>query len=98
MHPSDAPRLDCSPSVRTVPAVTDPAHLAEARDLARNGQGRQARERSGVSLEELATAVGVSVVDVMAWELGEREPYGEAAVDYVRVVRGLTRQSRPDGA
>ncbi|HEV2797001.1 MAG TPA: helix-turn-helix domain-containing protein [Nocardioides sp.] len=78
--------------------MTDPAHLAEARDLARNGQGRRVRERSGVSLEELAAAVGVSVVDVMAWELGEREPDGAAAVDYVRVVRGLTRQTGLDGA
>ncbi len=70
----------------------DDAVLADARDLARSGQGRRARERSGVSLEELAAAVGVSVVELMAWELREREPAGAAAADYVRVVRGLSRQ------
>lgn len=70
----------------------DDATLADARGLVRSGQGRRARERAGVSLEELAAAVGVSVVELMAWELREREPEGAAAADYVRVVRRLSRQ------
>lgn len=83
--------------MRTVRAVTDDeAHLADARRLAWSGQGRRARERSGISLEELAAAVGVPVLELMAWELGERAPRGIAAVDYVRVVGGLSRdRDRP---
>lgn len=78
--------------MRTVRAVTDDeALLTDARRLAWSGRGRLARERSGISLEELAAAVGVPVLEHMAWELGEREPRGTAAVDYVRVVGGLSR-------
>ena len=72
--------------------MTDSAHVAEARELARNGQGRRARERSGVSLEELAAAVGIPVVDLMAWELGELEPDGAAAKDYLHMVRRLSHR------
>lgn len=72
--------------------MTDDALLAAARELARSGRGRRDRERSGVSLEELAAAVGVPVIDLMAWELGERHPDGAAAGDYVRVVRALSRR------
>ncbi|MCF6377912.1 helix-turn-helix domain-containing protein [Nocardioides KLBMP 9356] len=72
--------------------MTDDAFLADARELVRTGLGRRAREHSGVSLEEMAAAVGVSVVELMAWELGEREPRGDAARDYVRVLRGLSNR------
>lgn len=67
----------------------DDALLADARELARNGRGRRVREQSGVSLEELAAAVGVPVLDLMAWELGVRRPGGTAAADYLRVLRAL---------
>lgn len=69
----------------------DDALLAGARELTRHGRGRREREQHGVSLEELAAAVGVSVVELMAWELGEREPAGSEAADYLRVVRALGR-------
>jgi DNA-binding transcriptional regulator YiaG len=72
--------------------VTDDALLADAREFARNGEGRRVREKSGVSLEELAAAAGMSVVDLMAWELGDLEPHGVAAEDYVRVVRRLSQR------
>ena len=68
----------------------DDALLADARELARNGRGRRVREQSGVSLEELAAAVGVPVLDLMAWELGVRQPGGTAAADYLRVLRALS--------
>jgi len=69
----------------------DDALLAGARELTRHGRGRRERERYGVSLEELAAAVGVPVIELMAWELGEREPAGSEAADYLRVVRALAR-------
>jgi DNA-binding transcriptional regulator YiaG len=73
--------------------VIEDALLADAVDLVRTGRGRDLRERSGVTLEELAAAVGVPPVELMAWELGEREPRGPAAGDYVRVVRALSRRN-----
>lgn len=75
--------------------MTDDALLADARELVRTGRGRRTREQADVSLEELAAAVGVSVVELMAWELGEREPSGPAAVDYSRVIRALVERRDP---
>lgn len=63
------------------------ALIADARLLARTGQGRMARESADVSIEALAAAVGVPVLQLMSWELGEVEPDGEAACDWVRVLR-----------
>ena len=71
------------------------ALIADARLLARTGQGRRARTSSGVSIDELAAAVGVPVLQLMAWEGGELEPDGTAASDWVRVVRALSHHRGP---
>ena len=66
------------------------ALIADAQLLARSGQGRRVREAAGASVEAVAAAVGVPVLQLMSWELGELEPDGTAAADWVHVVRGLS--------
>ncbi|WP_167880601.1 helix-turn-helix domain-containing protein [Nocardioides guangzhouensis] len=60
-----------------------------ARELAETGEGRRIRERAGVTLGELAAAIGTSGPVLSRWEAGEAVPQGEAATDWARVVGGL---------
>lgn len=71
------------------------ALIADARLLARTGEGQRARELAGASVESVAAAVGVPVPQLVAWELGELEPDGTAAADWVHVVRGLFHHQDP---
>lgn len=69
----------------------DPVDLARVRRLVRSGAARAIRASAGVSLAELAGAVGPSVqpTTVWRWERGERMPRGELAVAYLAVLDRL---------
>ena len=63
--------------------------LADARRMAGSGEARALRLAAGLTLEEIAGAVGVTRQAVAAWETGERRPRGENARRYGEALRGL---------
>lgn len=70
--------------------------LADVRVAARNGEARRLRLAAGLSLREVAREVGVAVPTVLRWETGERQPRGNAALRYARLLEALkTRETDP---
>lgn len=63
--------------------------LAKARRLAESGEGAAARVAAGLSLSEVADAIGVSPSALWRWEHGERSPRGDRAVAWARLVAEL---------
>ena len=47
------------------------------------------REHAGVSIGEVAAAIGISGLTVRSWEQGAVLPEGTAGADWARVVTGL---------
>lgn len=73
--------------------------LAAANERARNGTARQIRKRAGVTLAEMAAAVGdVSESAVCRWETGSRHPRGKAAIRWAIILNELERASTPAAA
>jgi len=68
--------------------------LVRVRQMVASGQARMIREAAGLSLAELASAVGpgVSPTTVWRWEAGERQPRGDAAIAYGRLLVRLERE------
>lgn len=65
--------------------------LARIRELSRVGAVREARLRAGLSLSEIAGAVGVSPATIYRWETAQRRPSGAAALRYARLYRTLVK-------
>jgi DNA-binding transcriptional regulator YiaG len=68
--------------------------LAAARQHAATGTGRAIRKSAGLSMAEVAQAVGVSEPTVWRWEGGQHRPRGAAAVrwaDLLRQVKSATK-------
>lgn len=63
--------------------------LARIRELSRGGAVREARLRAGLSLSEVAVAVGVSPATIYRWETAQRRPGGAAALRYARLYQAL---------
>lgn len=73
----------------------DPAELVELtrlRAFLQTGAGREVRLRAGLSLREVADAVGTSDVTVLHWERGESVPRLPAALAYWRLLQQLRRR------
>lgn len=67
--------------------------LATARRHAATGHGYAIRIRAGVSLREMADAIGLSHAALWRWERGERVPRrGPAASTWARLIAELERQ------
>ena len=49
------------------------------------GATRKSRQAAGLSLAEVAVAVGVSPATILRWETGQRTPRGAAALRYARL-------------
>jgi DNA-binding transcriptional regulator YiaG len=49
------------------------------------------RQEAGLSLNEIARAVGCSHVAVQRWETGKRAPRGDAALRYGALLDALSR-------
>lgn len=62
--------------------------LARARQVIPT-DARRIRRAAGLSLEEVAGAVGVTAAAVSRWENGGRVPHGHAAVRYLRLLGSL---------
>ena len=69
--------------------ATDLIELRDLRRFLRTGQARRLRLRAGLSLQEVAGAVGASAPAVFRWEVAERVPRGERAVRYWRLLQSL---------
>jgi DNA-binding transcriptional regulator YiaG len=72
------------------------ALLQQARDrreLPGPPERRSLREAAGLSLQAVATAVGVTKQAVANWESGEHEPRGPHLAIYGDLLRGLRQQS-----
>jgi transcriptional regulator with XRE-family HTH domain len=71
--------------------------LARVRRLASSGEARRVRLAAGLSLYDLAGAVGVAAATVHRWERGESRPSGEAALRYGALLGAVARQVREAG-
>lgn len=67
--------------------------VTRVRELARAGRAREARQRAGLSLSEIAVAVGVSTATIYRWETAQRRPTGAPALRYARLCENLLSQA-----
>ena len=67
--------------------------LQRMRDMVHGGLVRAVRVNAGLSLREVAQAVGVTPSAVFYWEQGKNVPRGEPAIRYARVLLELEKAS-----
>lgn len=67
--------------------------LVATRRLLRDGVGKQIRLAAGLSVREMAAAVGCDVSALARWEAGDRVPRAVNAERYIGVLRNLLRAS-----
>jgi transcriptional regulator with XRE-family HTH domain len=72
--------------------VTDLPLLIRGRRLASDGRGRRLRERAGLSVSELAHALGVDVGTLSRWETGKAKPRPEAALRWATVCEAIEHE------
>ena len=72
--------------------------LARARHLASTGLGRRIRLAAGLSVTELAEAIGVPPATLWRWESGHSRPRADAARRWQAVVHELAQQVDPQMA
>lgn len=63
--------------------------LTRARRLARSGEAQALRLAAGLSLREVADAVGISHSNLWRWEAGQRAPRGAAAIAWAQLLDQL---------
>ena len=73
--------------------ATDVAEVMEVRALARSGEARTIREAAGLSIREVAAAVGVAPSTVWRWENGAVMPRWEDAQRYARLLQQLRERA-----
>lgn len=66
--------------------------VVRARRLASTGDAKRLREAAGLSLREVAEAVGVSHTALWRWEAGQRAPRGAAASAWALFLGELEKQ------
>jgi DNA-binding transcriptional regulator YiaG len=67
--------------------------LAKARQLAVSGEAQKIRDAAGLSLRDIAAAVGVSQTTVWRWERGAQAPHGPGATAWALLLRDLQEQA-----
>lgn len=67
--------------------------LATARRLSSSGEGRTLRTQAGLTLQEVATSVGVAISTLSRWENGQRSPRGEAAARWAQLLTDLKHEA-----
>jgi transcriptional regulator with XRE-family HTH domain len=71
---------------------TELQQLVRGRRLAREGRGRFLREAAGLSLRELAAAIGVDVATLSRWEHGSSRPRTRAAMRWVEACDAIEHE------
>ncbi|PKQ22322.1 MAG: hypothetical protein CVT65_13970 [Actinobacteria bacterium HGW-Actinobacteria-5] len=74
--------------------VNDLLMLTSARTFAATGDGLRRRQAAGLSLREVAAAVGISPTTLWRWEKGQRTPRGRAAIAWACLLDELGRKVR----
>ena len=72
--------------------VPDPVAIAKGRRLAASGAGRALRVAAGLSLRDLARALGTSPAVVSRWERGQRVPHADMAEQWVTLLGRLQKE------
>lgn len=71
----------------------DAVSLSQIRALARSGMAKSVRLAAGLSLQEVAEAIGAGGPSTIhRWENGDRRPHGEVAVRYLQLVDELIEE------
>jgi DNA-binding transcriptional regulator YiaG len=68
--------------------------LARVRALCASGAVRSIRVAARMSLGEVGRSLGVSPSTVLRWELGDRQPRGDAGVRYGALLDRLLQPGR----
>jgi DNA-binding XRE family transcriptional regulator len=84
---------DCGQYVVSYPWV-DIHEVMRMRRWAKTGVARQLRQEAGLSLAEMAQAVGASRSALHFWETGQRVPRPDNAARWAEVLEGLFQESR----
>jgi DNA-binding XRE family transcriptional regulator len=86
-------RIICYCSLHAYPTKVDEAVVvARGRQLAASGTARMIRESAGLSLADVAAAIGVSRQSVWAWEHGAKRPGPAAAIAYADLMQRLLEE------
>ncbi|MCU1591669.1 MAG: hypothetical protein JWP11_2925 [Frankiales bacterium] len=72
--------------------------LVRVRRLAKSGEAQALRLAAGLSLREVADAVGISHSNLWRWEAGKRAPRGPAAVAWARLLDELATAQKAAAA
>ena len=75
--------------------TTDLPQLSRAYRLTEGGTGRQVREAAGISLRQLAGALGTNQGELSRWERGISRPRPQRALAWLRAVE-LLRAELPN--
>jgi transcriptional regulator with XRE-family HTH domain len=63
--------------------------LVTARQRARDGSARHIRRRAGLTLAQMADAVGVTESTMSRWENGQRQPRSDALLRWAGILAEL---------
>jgi DNA-binding transcriptional regulator YiaG len=74
--------------------ATEVIEMARVRRLLATGEARKIRECAGVSLAEVARAIGVGSPTVHRWERLQRRPRGDVGLRYLELLDDLQRCAR----
>lgn len=72
-----------------VQVANDPVRLVRIRQWCRNGTARSIRTSAGLSLADIAQAVGEPRNAIYRWESGANVPRSDAALRYFEVLEAL---------
>ncbi len=73
----------------------DVLRLSAARAHAATGTGRKIRLGAGLSMAEVAAAIGVAEPTVWRWEGGKSRPRGAAAIRWAELLEMLSASPSP---
>ena len=67
--------------------------IVDARRRAQDGSARRIRQQAGLTLAEVAKALGVDESSVSRWEGGSRQPRADVAVRWAQLLAELERKT-----